>query len=466
MMADVNPDDIVSPTERQGDMLPIRHAASITLTLVLLGASLQARNWPGWRGADGQGVSDEVALPTEWAADRNVAWKAAIPGRGHSSPIVWGNRVFLTTAIEGDVLPDAKAPIHYIQEDPKKAPQAFLHPDSMGADRKHTLQVMALDLESGRVLWTRTAFEGAVFDNRHKAGSYASPTPVTDGRLVYAYFGSEGLFAYDFAGSLEWKADFGDIRTLGIGVSTSPILYKDLVIVQCDEENGEHSFIAALDARTGKQVWKTPRKAQVTWTTPVLVEVNGRTELVTNGVERIVGYDPANGKELWSAPGVESNAVHSPLVGQGLVIFTSGYPAKKVIAIRPGGTGDIRGSDRIAWTYEKGAAYVPTPILYGDLLYLLTDAGVMTALDVKTGTVRYEGGRPPEPAKFMGSPVAWGGHLYLTSLDGDTFVIKAGPKHEVVRTNTVDEPVYASLAPSQGRVLVRALGHLYCIKAA
>jgi outer membrane protein assembly factor BamB len=445
-------------------MTSIRHAALITLTAVALGSSVDARNWPGWRGSDGQGVSDETALPSEWAPDRNIAWKTAIPGRGHSSPIVWGDRVFLTTAIEGDVLPDAKAPIHYIQEDPKKPPTTFLHPDSLGADRKHTLKVMALDLHSGKVLWERVAYEGVVFDNRHKAGSYASPTPVTDGKLVYAYFGSEGVYAYDFAGTLKWKADLGDIRTLGIGVSTSPVLYRNLVIVQCDEENGEQSFLAALDARTGKVSWKTPRKVSVSWTTPVLVEANGRTELITSGTEHIVAYDPAAGKELWRATGLESNSVHTPLVGHGLVIVTAGYPTKKVIAIRPGGSGDITGTDRIVWTYEKGAAYVPSPILYGDYLYLLTDAGVMTCLDVKTGAVAYEGGRPPEPAKFMGSPVAWGGNLYLTSLDGDTFVIRAGPKHDVVRTNSVDEPVYASLAPSQGRILVRALGHLYCVK--
>jgi outer membrane protein assembly factor BamB len=446
-------------------MTSIRRAALITLTAVALGSTVHARNWPGWRGSDGQGVSDETALPSEWAPDRNIAWKTAIPGRGHSSPIVWGDRVFLTTAIEGDVLPGATAPIHYIQEDPKKPPATFLHPDSMGADKKHTLKVMGLDLQSGKVLWERVAYEGAVFDNRHKAGSYASPTPVTDGKLVYAYFGSEGLYAYDFAGTLKWKADLGDIRTLGIGVSTSPVLYRNLVIVQCDEENGEQSFIAALDARTGNVAWKTPRKVSLSWTTPVLVEANGHSELVTSGTESIVAYDPATGKELWRATGLESNSVHTPLVGHGLVIVTAGYPTKKVIAIRPGGSGDITGTDRIVWTYEKGAAYVPSPILYGDYLYLLTDAGIMTCLDVKTGAVAYEGGRPPEPAKFMASPVAWGGNLYLTSLDGDTFVIRAGPKHDVVRTNSVDEPVYASLAPSQGRILVRALGHLYCVKA-
>ena len=447
-------------------MAAIRRAFLGSLTVMALGTSLQGANWPQWRGPASQGVSDESSLPSAWAPDRNVAWKTVIPGRGHSSPIVWGKQVFLTTAVEGDVLPGTKAPVHYIDEDPKQGPQVFLHPDSVGGDRKHTLRVLSLDLDTGAVLWDRMAYQGPVFDDRHKAGSYASPTPITNGALVYAYFGSEGLYAYDFSGTLAWKADLGRIATLGMGTSTSPILYKNLVIVQCDEENGARSFIVALDAKTGRQVWKTPRKVQVSWTTPVLVEVDGHAELVTNGTELVIAYDPATGRERWRAKGVESNAIHTPLVGKGLVILTAGYPTKKVMAIRPGGSGDITGTDRVVWTYEKGAAYVPSPILYGDYLYLLTDAGIITCLDVKTGVVQDQGGRPPEPAKFMGSPVAWGGHLYLTSLDGDTFVIKAGPKHEVVRTNSVDEPVYASLAVSQGRVLVRALGHLYRLRAA
>lgn len=424
-------------------------------------ARLAAANWPGWRGPSGQGISEETGLPDEWAPDRNVAWRTPIPGRGHSSPIVWGDRVFLTTAIEGEVIPGAQAPVHY--EAPGKP---FLHPDSVGADRKHTLKVMALDLATGKVLWERVAYEGRVFDNRHKASSYASPTPVTDGTLVYAYFGSEGLYAYDFSGKLAWKADVGDIATLGMGTSTSPVLYDNLIILQCDENIGEKSFIVALDKRTGREVWKTPRKVQVSWATPVLIEAAGRTELVVSGTELIVAYDPATGKELWRTKGVESNSIHTPLVGHGLVIVTAGYPTKRVIAIRPGGSGDITRTDRIAWTYDKGTAYVPSPILYGDYLYLLTDSGIITCLDAKTGAVKYEGGRPPTPARVMSSPVAWGGHLYLTSVDGDTFVIKAGPVHEVVRTNTVDEPVYASLAPAQGRVLIRAQGHLYCVKAA
>jgi outer membrane protein assembly factor BamB len=446
-------------------MLPLRHAATASLTALVLSATLHAANWPQWRGPDGQGISTETSLPSEWSSGRNIAWKTPIPGRGHSSPIVWGNHVFLTTAVEGDVVPGAKAPIHYIQEDKAKPPEAFLHPDSVGADRKHTYKVIAVALDTGKVLWERVAYEGVVFDNRHKSSSYASPTPVTDGTLVYAYFGSEGLYAYDYSGTLEWKADIGDFKTLGMGTSTSPVLYRNLVILQCDENNGDASFIVALDKTSGREVWRVKRDVQVSWATPVLVEAGGRTELVTSGFERIHAYDPATGKELWRTKGVESNSIHTPLVGHGLVIVTAGYPAKRVIALRPGGSGDITGTDRVVWTYEKGTAYVASPILYGDYLYLLTDAGIVTCLDVKTGAVKYEGGRPPEPARFMGSPVAWGGNIYFTSTDGDTFVVKAGPTHEVVRTNTVDEPVYASLAPAQGRVLIRALGHLYCVKA-
>jgi outer membrane protein assembly factor BamB len=446
-------------------MSPLRRPLLTALTVLALGSTIGAANWPQFRGPQGQGVSDEAALPSAWGPASNVAWKTAIAGLGHSSPIVWGRHVFLTTAIEGEPLPDAKAPVHLLQEDPAKPAQPFVHPDSMGHDRRHTYKVVALDLDSGAVKWERVAYEGPVYDGRHKRSSYASPTPITDGTRVYAYFGSEGIFAYDFAGTLVWKADVGDIKTLGMGTASSPVLYKDLVILQCDEDNGESSFITALDGKTGRTVWKTKRPTSVTWTTPALVQAGSSTELVAAGNEFVIGYDPATGKELWRTKGLESNTIATPLVGHGLVIVSAGYPTKKVIAIRPGGRGELA-ADRIAWTYDKGTSYVPSPILYGDYVYLISDAGLLTCLDAKTGAVKYEGGRPPVPAKFVASPVAFGGNLYITSTDGDTFVIKAGPTHEVVRTNELDEPVYASLAPAQGRVLIRAQGHVYCIKAA
>ena len=221
-------------------MSPLRHAVAASLTTLALGVTVQAGNWPQFRGPHGQGVSDETALPSTWSPATNVAWKTAIAGLGHSSPIVWGNHVFLTTAIEGEPLPGAKAPVHMLQEDPTKPASEFVHPDSLGADRKHTYKVMALALDTGAVRWEHVAYEGPVYDGRHKRGSYASPTPVTDGKRVFAYFGSEGVFAYDFAGKLLWKVDIGDIKTLGMGTASSPVLYKNLVILQCDEDNGEH----------------------------------------------------------------------------------------------------------------------------------------------------------------------------------------------------------------------------------
>jgi outer membrane protein assembly factor BamB len=421
-------------------------------------APLAALNWPQWRGPAGQGVSDETALPQAWTPATRIGWKTAIPGRGHSAPVVWGNRLFLTTAIEGDVVPGHTAPAHMDGGKP------FLHPDSVGVERRNTLKVIALDVATGNVLWDQTAYDGPMFDNRHTRSSYASPTPVTDGERVYVSFGPEGVYAYDLQGARRWKTDVGRIKTLGLGVGASPILYRHLLILQCDENSGEDSFIVALNKATGKEVWRTKRDVQVSWSTPVLVETDARTELVANGSEWIIGYDPATGKELWRTTGVRSNAIHTPLVGEGLVIATAGFPERRVIAIKPGGSGDISTTDRIVWTYDKGTAYVVSPILYRGLVYLLNDRGVMTALDARTGKVVYEGGRIPKPATFMGSPVAFGGYVLLTSEDGETFFIRAGPSHEVVRTNSVDEPVYSTLALANGRIYIRGERHLFAIE--
>ena len=420
-------------------------------------AGLVAENWPLWRGPGSQGISAETALPSVWTPGRNVAWKVAVPGRGHSAPVVWNDRVFLTTAIEGEVVPDAKAVEHI------DAGKPFLHPDSIGADRTHTYKVLAYDGRTGKLIWERTAWEGVPFDNRHRRGSYASPSVATDGTLVFAYFGSEGVYAYDVSGKPVWHASVGKVKTLGLGAASSPVIHRDLVILQCDDDDGTDSAIVALDAGTGRERWRTKRPVQVSWSTPVLVQAASRTELVTNGSEWIIAYDPATGRELWRAKGVESNAIHTPVVGDGVVIVTAGFPAKKTIAIRPGGSGDITGTAHVLWTYAKGTAYVVSPILYEGLLYLTNDRGVITALDAKDGEVLYEGGRVPVPASFMGSPVAAGGRILMTSEDGDTFVIRAGPEHEVIATNSVGEPVYTTLAISNGRIYIRGEKHLFAI---
>lgn len=419
-------------------------------------------NWPQWRGPAGQGVSAETDLPAQWSATENVAWKTEIPGRGHSSPIVWGDRVFLTTAVEGPVIkPGATGTKHVIDG------QDFVHPDGVGADHEQTLKVLALDAGTGRILWERTAWTGAPFDTRHKRGSFASPTPVTDGKRVYVWFGSEGLYTYDFDGTLLWKSDLGGIATLGVGVGTSPVLYKDLLILQCDEDNGEKSFVTALDVKTGKPVWRVPRKVQVSWGTPVIVRAQAggkqRDELVTTGTEAIIAYDPRTGAELWRSKGLESNAVPSPVAGRDVVVLSAGYPAKVAMAIKPGGKGDVTGSPHVLWTYAKGTAYVPSPILYGDYVYLVTDRGLLTCLDARTGEVKYEGVRPPTNSTFMASPVAFEGKILLFSEDGDAHVIKAGPQHELLRTNSIGEPIQASPAISQGSLFIRGAQHLFRI---
>lgn len=433
---------------------------SLTFAVVVVASAVaSAANWPQWRGVDGQGISDEKNLPSQWSPTANIAWKTALPGYGQSQPIVWNSRVFMTADVEGGPAPaDHKAPVHMMEGQP------WVHPDSVGIDKLHTLKVMAVDLTSGAILWERVAYEGTVFDHRHRRGSYAAPTMVTDGTTVVAYFGSEGLYGYDFDGNLKWKADVGKFPLLGMGTGTSPVLFENLVVIQRDENEGKQSLLLAFDINTGKEQWRTPRAVEASWSTPVLVKAGGRTELVTNGNQFIISYDPKTGKELWRTKGVESNAIHTPLVGQGLVIVTAGYPAKKVIAIRPGGSGDITGTDRIVWQYDRGTGYVISPILYGDYVYLVSDKGIISCLDAKTGEVKYEGGRVPVPATFMASPVAYDGKLLLTSVDGDTYVVKAGPVHEVLGTNSIGEPAASTPSISQGRILVRGAKHLYCIR--
>jgi outer membrane protein assembly factor BamB len=426
-----------------------------TLLLINSAGAFAGTSWPQWRGPSGQGISEEKNLPTTWSATKNIKWKTPIAGRGHSSPIVWGNKIFLTTAIEGPLVPGAKAVKHMDGD------KEYVHPDSVGADHKHLFKIICLSRETGKILWEQTSFEGTPYDDRHRKSSFASSTPATDGKYVYAFFGSEGLYAYDTKGKFAWKADLGKLATAGMGTGTSPILYDNLVIVQCDEENGEGSFIVGINKKSGKEVWRTPRKVQVSWATPLLVRTTRRAELITSGNEAVIAYEPATGKELWRHKGVDSNAIPSPVANNEMVFISAGFPARIAMAIKLGGAGDL--VDSVVWKYAKGTAYVPSPILYGDYLYLTTDRGILTCLDARTGEVKYEGGRAPIPATFTASPIAFDGKILMTSEDGDTFVIKAGPKHEILGTNTVGEPVYASPAVADGNIFIRGEKSLYCI---
>ena len=436
-------------------------AATATLFLIVAGFAQPAAQpgpvWPQWRGATSQGVSTDTSLPLEWSADTNVLWKVPIPGRGYSSPSIWNDHVFLTTSFEGAVVPGAAPAPHTLGGEP------FVHPDAEAGDRHHKLVVIALDAPTGKIRWQRTAYEGRVYDARHRKGSYANTTPATDGQFVFAWFGSEGLYAYDFNGTLVWKKSLGGIAAFGMGTGSSPILYENLVIVVCDDDNGERSFIVALDKGTGKEVWRTARQVQASWSSPVIGRADGRDELITSGNEWVIAYDPRTGRELWRCKGTGAWTVASPFVGQGIVVASASHVVKRAVAIRLGGSGDVTGTRQVVWERERGTAYTPSGIAYGDYAYMLTDGGLITCIDIRTGEVKYEGGRPPKSARFWSSLVAYRDRLFLTSEAGDTYVIPAGPTFSIERTNSLDEPVYASLAPAGGRVFIRTHSHLYAI---
>jgi outer membrane protein assembly factor BamB len=324
------------------------------------------------------------------------------------------------------------------------------------------MKLFCLDLKSGKVLWDKTVHEGRVYDNRHRKNTYASATPTTDGKYVYISLEAEGLYCYDFEGKRIWKSSLGRIAKGGMGPGTSPVLFENLLILQVDQEYGEGSFIAAVDKTNGKEVWRTARDQRRSWATPLLVKTNQRTELVTSGPKLIIAYDPATGKELWRAPGVESNPIPSPVAGGGIVYVTAGSDAKRAVAIRVGGSGDLTGTANVLWRYEKGTAYVPSPILYGDYLYLLTDAGALSCLEATTGNLIYQA-RMPVATKFTASPVAFDEKIMIVSEDGDSFIVKAGPKPEILNANALGEAVYASPAIASGNILIRGTDNLYCI---
>jgi len=428
----------------------------ITLTIAFGVVHGQTSNWPQWRGPAGAGISTETGLPSEWSDTKNVRWKTPIPGRGHSSPIVWGNRIFLTSSIEGPVVPGAEA-VRHIHKG-----QEYLHPDSVGADHSYAMKLFCVDAVTGKVVWEKTVYEGKVYDNRHRKNTYASATPATDGKYVYVSLEAEGLYCYDFDGKLVWKTSLGKIAKGGMGPGTSPVLFQNLVILQCDQEYGEGSFIAAVDKKTGKEVWRVPRIHRRSWATPLLVTTAKRTELIASGAESTISYDPASGKELWRAPGVVSNPIPSPVARGDLVFITAGSQAKRALAIRLGADGDLTDTANILWRYDKGTAYVPSPILYGDYLYLLTDAGALTCLEAVTGKVIYQA-RMPVAAKFTASPVAFEGKLLFVSEDGDSYMMRAGQTPDVLSVNSLGEPMYASPAISAGKIFLRGENSLFCI---
>ena len=439
----------------------MRRALVLCLLLALTAGPAAAQNWPGFRGTNASGVADGTNPPTTWnvAKSQNIRWQTTIPGLSHASPIVWGNRVFVITAISND---------------PKSS---FLAKDKgidLATDEaKHTWRIYCLDKTTGRILWDKTAYEGVPRARRHVKATQANSTPATDGKSVVALFGSEGLNCYDVNGKLLWTKDLGvlnpglwDDPSSSWGHSSSPVIHGNLVIVQADGH--AQSFIAAFDLATGKQAWRVERGEITSWTTPTINATPKRTELIANGGRYIRGYDPLTGKELWRFADSDTQVkMQAPLVANGLIYITGGYPpGRAMYALRPGAVGDISlkpGQDTnefIAWSSTKGSPYTPTPLVYGDVFYTCADNGVLSAYDAKTGERIYQ---ERLPSSFSASPVAADGKIFLASEDGDVFVVKAGRKFELLATNPIGKALMATPAISDSMLILRAENLVYAI---
>ncbi|HVR30694.1 MAG TPA: PQQ-binding-like beta-propeller repeat protein [Thermoanaerobaculia bacterium] len=390
------------------------------------------RYWSRWRGPSGQGLVDTAGhrYADSWSPTENVAWRVEIPGRGHSSPIVWGDKIFLTTSYDG------------------------------GARRS----LLALDRADGSLEW-ETLVPPASPESMYPKNSHASSTPSTDGKLVYAYFGNHGLVAVDFDGRLVWQQSFGDVPTRH-GSAGSPLLYQDRIVLYQDHTGPEGSFIAAYERATGQRLWRTPRRETVGWGTPVAIRLeDGRDEIVVSGERRVYAYDPATGKELWSCAGNLSEAVPTPVVGEGLLFCSTGR-AGPTLAIRPGGKGDVTG-DRVVWQTSKGSPFIPSPIVYDGRLYMVNDmVSVASCHRAADGELLWQG-RLGEARRegFSASPVAFDGKVFFTNDEGDTFVLRAGDAFELLRVNSLGEQTLASPALVDGKWYFRTERHLVCIGA-
>ncbi len=420
-------------------------------------SEIGAAQWPQFRGPGGSGVSEATDLPSAWSATKNVAWRTTIPGLGWSSPIVWGERVFLTTAVSVGKEEDAQKGL-YLGGDRDKA-----------SGNRHRRLVLGLDLETGKVLWEAEAHAGVPAQPRHIKNSYASETPATDGERVYALFGDVGLFAYDFAGKACWARRWEGCRVrAGWGTAASPVVHDGKVIVVCDNE--ERSFIEALDAKTGATLWRQARDERSNWATPCVWVTSGRTEIVTNGTGKVRSYG-MDGTLLWELKGMSSITIPTPTAAHGMVYVSSGFVAdsrRPIYAIKPGASGDITdgAGGAVAWSLKKAAPYNTSPLIYGDLLYVLLDLGFLVAYDAVTGKQVYEPQKiAPEARAFTASPWAYGGKVFCLSEDGDTYAIAAGPEFRVLGKSSIGEMCLASPALARGSVFLRSASALYRIRA-
>jgi len=420
-------------------------------------------HWPQFRGLQAGVADDDATLPDTWSETENVAWKIAIPGQSWSSPVVWGDHVFLTSAISSGTEPSPEKGI----ADP--TPEV----GRMKSAAPHRWVVFDIDFKTGAIRWQRELRSGPPLINRHVRNSYASETPVTDGERVYVYFGSTGIVAaIDFTGTVVWTRDVGALESgQGWGMAASPLLYKGRLVIVND--NRMQSFIAAFDAKSGEPLWRNPREEFEGWSTPVIWENSTRAEIVTAGARRVRSYD-VDGKLLWELSGMSDfGSIPTPVARPDLVYVSSGYPGsarRPVFAIRPGGSGDISlkpeetSNQQIAWVQPLLGSYQTSGLAYGDYYYTLLDRGFLLCHDAKSGKQIYGRQRlSPDASGFAASPWAYNGKIFLASEDGDTYVVQAGPQYKLLGKNSLNEMILASPAVARGSLIVRTQSKLYRI---
>ena len=410
-------------------------------------------NWPQWRGPLGTGAAlPNADPPIEWSETKNVRWKTALPGKGHSTPIIWEDRIFLTTAVPfGPELP------------PKHSTAEGTH-DGVPVTRRHRFVILAINRSDGLVVWEKRVHEKLPHEGGHYTGSLASNSAVTDGQSVFAFFGSHGLYCLDWNGEVRWQKPFGEMQTKhGHGESASPVLFDDLVIINWDHDGP--CFVAAFDKRTGEQRWKVDRSEETSWSSPILIENDGIPMLIVAGTNRIRAYAPATGKILWECGGLSSNIVATPVAADGMLFAGSSYEKRALLSIRlDRAKGDITGTEHIAWTRNRGTPYVPSPLLYGDSLYFLTHyQGILTRVDAMTGGDRPGAIRLGGIGNIYASPVAGGRRIYVTDLEGKTIVMSHADPPQILALNTLDDEFAASAAIVGRELYLRGKNHLYCL---
>jgi outer membrane protein assembly factor BamB len=418
----------------------------------------QEGNWPYWRGpaADGMAVGD---APLHWSDTQNVRWKTAIPGRGSSSPVIWGDRIFVTTAIRTGTSPEP-------EPEPAATPAAKAKPfGSTGPQAEHKFDVLCLDRKTGKVLWQRTAITAVPHEGFHNTyGSFASNSPVTDGKNVYAFFGSRGMYCYDVDGNLIWQKDFGvKMRMrMAFGEGMAPVISGDRLILVFDHEGD--SFMVMLDKNSGKEIWRVSRDEVTNWAAPLVVDYKGQKQIVVNGTTKVRCYDFETGALLWECAGLGSNPIPQPVSQGDLVFVMTGHMNPNLMAIRLGGKGDLTGSDAIVWSQTRGNSYTPSPVIHDNKFYALTDNGMVSCYNAQTGEPYYHQVRLPKAYSFKSSPVGAGGKLYMASENEDVIVLRMGEKFEVLATNTMaDQMFIATPAIVDGEIYLRSQNTLFCI---